>query len=103
MTLRQLITFPWISVPRLSQADSANRLHAGRALLIDVREPKEWREGVAQSAALLSLRDLCWNAQRWQPFLKATGERELILYCGAGVRSNIAARLLRSNGYRAFN
>ncbi len=79
------------------------RVRSGAALLIDVREPSEWAEGAAERAVLLSLSDLTGARRHWRPFLAANAGRELLLYCGAGVRSAMAARILTREGFRATN
>jgi len=91
------------SVPRFTPSECSARVRSGAALLIDVREPKEWAAGVAKDAALLPLSDLNGPRALWKPFLaKATG-RELLVYCAAGGRSAIAAKLLAAEGHNAAN
>ena len=89
--------------PRVAPLDGAARVRSGAAILIDVREPREWANGVAEHAVLLSLDDLTGARNRWRPFLAQAGRRELLLYCKSGGRSAIAARLLVSEGFRAAN
>lgn len=91
------------SAPRFSVADCHERVRSGAALPIDGREPGEWIGGVAERAVRRSLRDLTGARVAWQPFLAANADRELLLYCGAGVRSAIAARILAREGFRAAN
>jgi phage shock protein E len=91
------------SAPRLAAADCIDRVRSGAALLIDVREPGETRSGAAQGAKLLPLSDLTGGRRKWSEFLTANVDRDLLLYCGAGVRSGMAARILRSEGFRAIN
>lgn len=91
------------SAPRVKPADCAARIRAGRALLVDVREHKEWQAGTAELAALLPLSDLCGAERSWKPFLATIGSREVVLFCGAGVRSGFAARVLRRRGIQAVN
>ena len=43
------------SVPRLTPADCAARVRAGEAFIIDVREAREWTDGVAQHAELVQI------------------------------------------------
>ena len=89
--------------PRPSPAAWFPRLRDGRALLIDVREPDEWADGVAEGALLLPLSDLLGARARWgAPLAEAKG-RELVLYCKSGMRSGRAARLIRAEGFRATN
>ena len=91
------------SVPRHTARDCMERVRSGAALLIDVREPDEWSEGVAEKAVLLPLSDLAGPGAAWKPFLADAGDRELLLYCAAGGRSSIAARMLARDGFRAAN
>jgi rhodanese-related sulfurtransferase len=91
------------SVPRLTPAECAARVRAGEALLIDVREAREWTDGVAQHAALLPLSDLNGARTQWAPFLAQVGQRELFLYCAVGGRAGIAAKLLAAEGWKVAN
>ncbi len=90
-------------VPRVQPAAIMARVRTGEIVLIDVREPSEWAGGVAQGALQLSLSDLSGKRAQWRPFLAAHDGCELALYCGHGVRSGMAARILRREGYRALN
>lgn len=91
------------SAPHRAPSDCVPKIISGEAFLVDVREPDEWVKGVAKDAVLLSLRDLAGSREKWAPFLAGVGDREIILYCGAGVRAGMAARLLVSEGFRAVN
>jgi rhodanese-related sulfurtransferase len=91
------------SAPSLSPRECAARIRAGDAILIDVREPGEWASGVADQAVLLPLGDLTGARAQWKPFLAANAGKELLVYCAAGGRSGIAARILTSEGFRAAN
>ncbi len=99
----KLIKAMFTSIPRLHPADCADRIRAGSALLVDVREPSEWEDGVAQHAALLPLSDLNGPRTHWTPFLAQAANRELVLYCGVGGRAAIAAKLLAVEGFRTAN
>lgn len=93
----------FIAAPCLTPAESSSRIRSGDALLIDVREASEWDGGVAQDAIQLAFSDLTGKRTQWGPFLAQHAERELVLYCGAGVRASMAARLLVNEGFRASN
>lgn len=88
---------------RISPEDASRRLASGNAVLIDVREPEEWQEGVAQPALLLPLSDLRRNRKAWADVLEQNRDKELILYCRSGNRSGIAARILEKEGHRVTN
>jgi rhodanese-related sulfurtransferase len=103
MNVRQLCRALFTSVPRAPPADCFARIRSGTALLVDVREEREWRRGVADHAVLLPLSDLIRARRRWTPFLKAVSGRELVLYCGVGARAAIAGKLLAAEGFRPVN
>ena len=65
------------------------------ATLIDVREDREWEAGHAQSAQHLGKGIIERDIETQVPD-KAT---ELILYCGGGYRSALAADALQKMGY----
>ena len=91
-------------VPRLSPAEAVQRVAAGTAVLVDVRESDEWAQtGIVVGAIPLALSDLRGERRDWKPFLAANKDRELILYCRTGNRSGQAARLLAAEGYRTAN
>jgi rhodanese-related sulfurtransferase len=92
------------AAPTIAPAEAAQRVADGQAVLIDVREPKEWAEtGVAAPATLLPLSDLNGDRKQWKAFLEKNRDKELILYCRTGSRSGRAAKLLAEEGYRTLN
>src|SRR5688572_3231262 len=103
MNLLKFIKAMFASAPRFAAKECFARLRSGAAILVDVREPHEWAGGIAKDAVLLPLRDLTGSRTHWQSFLAENAGRELLLYCGAGVRSGMAARVLVSEGFRAAN
>jgi rhodanese-related sulfurtransferase len=103
MNLLKLFKAMFTSIPRYTPSECSDRVRSGAALLVDVREPKEWAEGVAQLATLLSLSDLNGPRTQWKPFLEKAAGREILLYCAAGGRSAIAAKVLTAEGFKAAN
>jgi len=103
MNLLHLFKVMFTSIPRLHPADCAARIRSGAVVLIDVREPDEWTDGVAERAALLPLSDLNGPRTLWKPFLQTAANREMVLYCRAGGRSMIAAKVLAAEGFRTAN
>lgn len=97
--LRMLIT----ARPSISPAEASAAIEAGDAVLIDVREPDEWADGVAAPAALLPLSDLRGRRERWRPFLAKLGGKRIFVYCHSGARSGMAASILKSEGFDAAN
>lgn len=64
------------------------------SLLIDVREPAEFRGGHLPGARNIPLSQLSRRLE------EIPRDRNLLLYCRSGMRSKNAARLLGKNGYR---
>ncbi len=73
------------------------RLQAGEKLtLIDVREDNEWEKGHAKGAIHLGKGIIERDIESRFP----EKNQELILYCGGGFRSALAADALRQMGYK---
>ena len=68
---------------------------AGRAVLIDIREPAEHATGVAAGARLLPMRQL---SQRLAE-IPTDPERPVLLICNTQNRSSATLRALRQRGY----
>lgn len=103
MNLFKMIQSLFTSAPRFAPLECAHRVRAGESILVDVREPGEWRGGVAQHAQLLPLSDLTGARTQWNAFLAASADREILVYCASGGRSGIAARVLTAEGFRSAN
>jgi rhodanese-related sulfurtransferase len=90
--------------PGMPLGDAKAAIKAGTAVLIDIREPREWpSRGVAKQAALLPFSDLRGERHQWRPFLDQNKDKRLLLYCASGSRSGMAARLLKREGFDAIN
>jgi rhodanese-related sulfurtransferase len=94
--------FAQADIPRLTPAEAAARVKAG-AVLVDVREAAEWKEGVVEGAVLLPLSDLRGDRKDWTPFLQKNAGKELLLYCRSGNRSGQAAQILAGEGRTVAN
>ena len=66
------------------------------AVLVDVREEAEWKAGHADTAVHLGKGILERDIETRFP----ERDRELILYCGGGFRSALAADAAQKMGYR---
>ena len=79
---------------RLSVRDAARRVSDGTDLqIVDVRNPAEHQSGVIDGAITLPLPRLLDEHARLER------DRSIIVYCASGVRSSIAASLLRAKGF----
>lgn len=67
-----------------------------RAVLVDVREDHEWQAGHARGAVHLGRGIFERDIERRFP----DKDTELILYCGGGYRSALAAESAQRMGYR---
>jgi rhodanese-related sulfurtransferase len=88
---------------KLKGPEVRRRLESGSALLVDVREESECRDGVVQGARRAPLSDLQGDRRRWKSLLAEARDKELLLYCRSGARSSFAARTLSREGIRAVN
>lgn len=91
------------NVQRMTAPEADTAIKAGTAVLVDVREEDEWEEGVAAPAILLSFSDLMGPRKKWASFLTQNKNKQLILYCLSGARSDRAAKSLIKEGYNAIN
>ncbi len=66
------------------------------AVLLDVREDHEWREGHAKGAIHLSKGILERDLEKRFP----DPDTEILMYCGGGYRSVLAAESAQKLGYR---
>src|SRR5437764_5879748 len=67
-----------------------------KAVLVDVREDKEWENGHASEAVHLGKGVLERDIEKMFP----DPDTELIMYCGGGYRSALTAEVSKRMGYR---
>ena len=82
-------------VSEISIDETRNKLETGKAKDIDVREESEWAAGHIRGAEHLGRGILERDIEARVPDKNA----ELILYCGGGFRSALAADNLQKMGY----
>ncbi len=102
LATRQLCVVSWLlerlavaknRPDRLITGDEARRLVADGALLVDVRSPREFANGHLPGALNVPIDEF----ERHVDELLAA-DRDMVLYCAAGVRCNKAAVMLREAG-----
>jgi rhodanese-related sulfurtransferase len=81
-------------VREVTVGETLERVEAG-AVLIDVREDNEWQMGHATDAIHLGRGIIERDIVRQIP----NKEKEIVLYCGGGYRSALAADMLQKMGY----
>jgi rhodanese-related sulfurtransferase len=85
-------------LPSVSAAELSEKLKNGRRpLVLDVRQPDEFRTGHINGAKLIPLNNL---GQRLKELPK---EREIVCVCATGNRSRSATKMLVRAGYNAVN
>ncbi len=83
------------NVTEISAADALKQAEAGDAILVDVREESDWREGHAQGARHLSRGIIELEIEEQIPDVR----KPLICYCGGGSHSALVAESLQKMGY----
>jgi rhodanese-related sulfurtransferase len=83
------------NIAEISPADARKQVETGDAILIDVREEGDWREGHAQGATHLSRGVIELEIE--EQISDAT--KPIICYCGGGSRSALVAESLQKMGY----
>lgn len=81
-------------IKEIDVAETADRIERG-AVLIDVREDNEWSSGHAAGAVHMGRGVIERDIVQAYP----NKETEMILYCGGGYRSALAADMLQKMGY----
>jgi rhodanese-related sulfurtransferase len=85
-------------VPSVNAAELNEKLkQAKRPLVLDVRQPEEFRAGHISGAKLIPLGEL---SRRMNELPKG---KEIVCVCASGSRSRSATKMLLSKGYSALN
>jgi rhodanese-related sulfurtransferase len=82
-------------ITEISPADARKQVESG-ALLIDVRDDEDWREGHAERATHLSRGLIELEIEEQVSDLT----KPIICYCGGGSRSALVAESLQKMGYK---
>jgi rhodanese-related sulfurtransferase len=82
-------------ITEISASDAQKQTESGEAVLVDVRDESEWREGHAEGATHLNRGVIELEIEEQIPDLK----KPIICYCGGGSRSALVAESLQKMGY----
>jgi rhodanese-related sulfurtransferase len=86
------------SVPKITPSELSEKLKFGKhPLILDVRQPQEFRQVHITGAKLISLNELY---KRMNELPKG---REIVCVCDSGNRSRSAAKILAKEGYTVFD
>ena len=89
------------AAPKIAANEAAKLVESGMAVLVDCREPAEWKDGVAKPAVLLPKSDFDAEQKRWKEFLAQNKGKQVILYCRGGGRASAVATALEKQGVKA--
>jgi len=98
------LTLSAADAPKITPKDAARLVAEGKAVLVDCREPAEWKEtGVAAPAVLLPKSDFDGDQKQWKDFLAKNAGKQVLVYCRSGNRSGAVAAALAAQGINAAN
>ncbi|MBE0672871.1 MAG: rhodanese-like domain-containing protein [Anaerolineales bacterium] len=86
------------SVPNLTALELSEKLKFGKhPLVLDVRQPDEFRQGHIAGAKLIPLNEL------YRHLSELSKSREVVCICDSGSRSSSASKILAKEGFTVFN
>src|SRR5437763_6621001 len=95
-TLKEMLAEARQVVPEEGPADLRRRLQSGdKVVVIDVRDPDEYRDGHLEAATNISRGFLEFRVAA----AVTDPQTPVVLYCQTGLRSVLAARALKELGY----
>ena len=98
MLRRLLETGQGTHVPEITPREANERVVAGEAVLVDVREESEWEAGRIPASIHVPLGEL-----RSRRSIGVPEGEEIMLVCRSGARSAFAATMLSRDGREATN
>ncbi len=102
--LFQLFSKGESKAPVTNLQEAYQQAKKGNAVILDVREEGEIQAGIAESARWVPTSDAQEEGPRWKKFLAETPkDKQIAVYCAAGVRAGRIAAKLETLGYRTFN
>jgi len=86
------------AVPKISPAELSEKLKFGKhPLILDVRQPEEFRQVRITGAKLIPINEL------YKHMKELSKGREIVCVCDTGSRSRSAAKALVKEGYTVFD
>lgn len=80
---------------RISVAEAKQKLDAGAAVMVDVRDPHEYVEVHAKGVRLIPVNSVMGEVKQIRDF---AGEKEVLFICKSGQRSALAAEFATAAG-----
>lgn len=91
-------------IPPVTPTEAMGLIRNDFAVLVDVREESEVKEGMAEPAQWMPLGKIKANAPEWQALLaKTPKDKQIVFYCARGRRAGEAAELTTALGYKSGN
>jgi rhodanese-related sulfurtransferase len=91
-------------VAKISLADAAAQMNAGKAVIVDVRERDELDAGMAQGARWYPTSSIESDPDAFEKFIASLPkDQTVVFYCAAGGRSGRAAEIASQQGRNAAN
>ncbi|MGE0253507.1 MAG: rhodanese-like domain-containing protein [Alphaproteobacteria bacterium] len=103
MTVKDMLAAANATVPKITPQETAERLLAGDALVVDVRDAPELQSTGKIAGAIHVPRGMLeFRASPESPYFDKAfdPDRTVILYCASGGRSALAGKTLKDLGYR---
>jgi rhodanese-related sulfurtransferase len=101
--LLSLTQLAW-AVGSIEPKAAAAKVKAGTAVIIDVREAEEVKDGKAEPAIWLATSEIKSQNEHFQKVLKDLDpKKEVIIYCAAGGRAGKFAKDLEAKGFKTSN
>jgi rhodanese-related sulfurtransferase len=87
-------------IEHVSPKDASDEVAAGKAVLLDVREPVEWEQHIKGAVQVpRGLLEFVADPQSPRHSPELDPDRRVIVYCRSGTRAALAAFTLKTLGY----
>jgi len=83
------------TMKNLTQAEWSSAIKKGNTVILDVRTPNEWTEGIIENAILINIMDAQFFISEIEKLDKS---KDYYVYCRSGVRSDQACQVMNSIG-----
>lgn len=99
-----LMLFAYASIPGISVRDTKKLIDSKKAIIIDVREPIELKNGMVKGAILLPLSKMSDDRIFFDHEVDSIPkDKTIIVYCVSGRRAGIVGAALEKKGYKVLN
>ncbi len=91
-------------VRKIDPMETKGQISNGFAVLVDVRESDEVKQGIASDASWMPTSKIMANDPKWIEFKnKLPKDKLIVLYCAVGGRAGTVAEMLSKEGFRTAN